>query len=89
VRSEAIMPHIMEEWEMATYRFFVGIDRLTGDYKAFRFHKPPTQANCGDLFAAVIGPFNTRRAAEWAAKYGRGNPHFQHVRDAERLCKFV
>jgi hypothetical protein len=72
---------------MATYRFFVGCDRLTHEYKAFRFHKTPTEANCGDLFLFAIGPFKTKRAAEWAAKYGKGNPHFQHVNDAERLAK--
>lgn len=43
--------------------------------------------NTGAL--AMIGPFRTRRAALWAEKYGRSNPHFQHVNDAERLSKEV
>lgn len=38
-------------------------------------------------FVAVIGPFRTKRAAKWAEKYGENNPHFQHVRDAERISK--
>jgi hypothetical protein len=39
------------------------------------------------FYAAVIGPFRTKRAALWAEKYGSMNPHFQHVEDAERISK--
>lgn len=72
---------------MTKHHFWVGIEHNTGKYKAFRYVKTPTRANCGDLFVAVIGPFRTKRAALWAEAYGRNNPHFQHVEDAERLSK--
>jgi hypothetical protein len=72
---------------MMRHHFYIGIDRLTHKFKAFRYIKTPTEANCGDLFAAVIGPFKTKRAALWAEQYGQNNPHFRHVDDAERLCR--
>lgn len=58
-----------------------------GKYKAFRPILAPTEENYNSQFFALIGPFQTKRAALWAEKYGRGNPHFQHVADAERLSK--
>jgi len=46
----------------------------------------PTQDTHGVYYGAVIGPFRTRRAAEFmAATYP--NPHIQHVSDAERISK--
>jgi hypothetical protein len=45
----------------------------------------PLESNCP--FKYAIGPFVTKRAALWAEKYGLNNPHFQHVRDAERLSR--
>ena len=39
---------------------------------------------CGGTFVVVK---LTKRGAEYVAKYGKGNPHIQHVRDAERLAK--
>jgi len=47
----------------------------------------PTFKNAGYRYAAVIGPFKTKRAALWTEKYGHNNPHFQHVQDAERLSR--
>jgi hypothetical protein len=47
----------------------------------------PTEAVFGHLYAAFIGPFRTRRAAMFMARYGRNNPHLQHVNDAERLAR--
>lgn len=41
----------------------------------------------GDTYAAVMGPFRTRWAARFTAACGQGNPHIQHVDDAERLCR--
>lgn len=38
-------------------------------------------------FVAAIGPFRTRFAAELMADFGQGNPHFQHVDDAEAYAK--
>lgn len=40
-------------------------------------------------YTYMIGPFRTRRGAEWMADpiKGRNNPHCQCVADAERLAK--
>jgi hypothetical protein len=37
-------------------------------------------------YNAVIGAFKTKRAALWVEKHGKNNPHFQTVKDAERLA---
>jgi hypothetical protein len=47
----------------------------------------PTQKSHGELYAYVIGPFRTAKAARWAVQYGSNNPHFQHTSDAERYAK--
>lgn len=65
-------------------KWYVGI---TGDKRiAFPSVVTPT-AKCAPLFFAVIGPFKTKRAAFWAQKHGRNNPHCQTVRDAEFYAK--
>lgn len=38
-------------------------------------------------YLAVIGPFRTRRGANFMAQQGGSNPHCQTVADAERLAK--
>lgn len=55
----------------------------------FRAASTPTEATHGHLYAAVIGPFRTKRGAEWMADpvKGQGNPHCRCVADAERLAK--
>ena len=68
-------------------KYYIGIERLTGDYVGFGATEEPTAEEYGPLYTAVIGPFVTRRAQLWAVKYGKNNPHFQHVNDAERLSK--
>lgn len=55
--------------------------------EAFQFDREPTIGTHGNIYAAVIGPFRTKRAAKWAEKHGFMNPHFQTVEDAERLCR--
>mgnify|MGYP001610468413 FL=1 len=67
-------------------KHYVGITR-PGQYVAFRSLDEPTREMYDQSFVAVIGPFRTRCAAKLAEKYGRSNPHFQHVNDAERLSK--
>ncbi len=73
-------------------KWYIGIDNRSehpgqlGSYSAFKYPHTPTR-NETPWFGAVIGPFRTKRAALWAEKYGRSNPHFQHVDDAERLAK--
>jgi len=75
-------------------KWYVGIVRgdyhhkeIRCHYEAFHDSKKPDHKATGWKYAAVIGPFETMRAALWAEKYGRNNPHFQHVRDAERISK--
>jgi len=67
-------------------RWYIG-HKTNGGLIAFSDTSTPTEQGYGKLFGAVIGPFKTKRAALWAEKYGRFNPHFQHVNDAERLAK--
>lgn len=55
-----------------------------GKHEAFSSKQEPTQETHGQ-YGAVVGPFRTKRAAMWAQEHGQGNPHFQHVRDAERI----
>ena len=68
-----------------TRRWYVGI---TGrEHVAFSSAQLPTEATHSHMYGAVIGPFQTKRAAVWAQNYGRCNPHFRHVADAERLSR--
>jgi hypothetical protein len=57
--------------------------------EVFRSPAEPTSESHGERYAAVIGPFRTRRAADWMAHpvRGRFNPHCRTVADAERLAK--
>ena len=66
-------------------RYYVGL----GGSKPTLLHleSDPTRGTHGHLYAAVIGPFQTKRGAEFMRDYGQGNPHIYHVRDAERLAK--
>lgn len=57
------------------------------ELKAFKASKTPTTETHGSQFSAIVGPFNTKRGALWAERYGYKNPHFRHVADAERLAK--
>jgi hypothetical protein len=68
--------------------WYVGISALDCKYVAFRADVPDADlyGRYKDLYIALIGPFRTKRGAIWAAKYGKGNPHFQHVNDAEKLA---
>jgi hypothetical protein len=48
--------------------------------------EPHPDTHLGPIYSAVIGPFRTRRGAEFMAKFGANNPHCQTVADAERLA---
>jgi hypothetical protein len=48
----------------------------------------PTQEMCPQ-YNAVIGPFRTKRGAEFMRDNGAGNPHCQTVQDAERIAKQI
>ena len=67
-------------------KWYVGHIRGTRHLEAFTSEKTPTPKDF-PTYAAVVGPFKTRRGAVWAEKYGYNNPHFQHVNDAERIAK--
>jgi len=66
-------------------RLYVGY--TLGAMAVFRSATEPTFKSHGHLYNAVIGPFQTRRGADFMAQYGRNNPHVQHVRDAERIAR--
>jgi hypothetical protein len=54
----------------------------------FRSATTPTFESHGSLYNCVIGPFRTRRGADWMAdpQKGQNNPHCRCVADAERLA---
>jgi hypothetical protein len=67
--------------------WYVGIGKENGKYIAFQSIDVPTELLFGELYSAVIGPFSTKRGADFMAKFGRNNPHLQCVRDAERWAR--
>jgi hypothetical protein len=69
---------------MARTQLFVGLKAGT-PRQVFRAVRPPKESELGNQFDAVMGPFVTRRGAFFYAQHGEGNPHVQHVSDAERI----
>lgn len=65
---------------------YVGI-KHNHEREIFRASDGPTRELYGSLYLYVIGPFRTVRGARFCQLYGRGNPHVQHVDDAERLAR--
>ena len=72
---------------VARNKWYVGCNGAR--YETFKARSEPTEKTHGAEYAAVIGPFVTRRGAEYMAQYGVGNPHLQHVNDAERIAKLA
>lgn len=71
-----------------TSRIYVGLTLdCTGRREVFRAVETPTEQSHGAKYGAVIGPFRTKRGAEFMRDYGRGNPHCLSVADAERLAR--
>jgi hypothetical protein len=69
-------------------KYFVGI-RSDGTRSVFYMAVvEPTQEMCPQ-YSAVIGPFRTKRGAEFMRDHGAGNPHCQTVADAERIAKQI
>ena len=68
-------------------REYVGIRVTDGQYERFQSDGTPVQETHGHIYMAAIGPFRTVRGAKFMAAYGRGNPHLQHINDAERLAR--
>lgn len=56
------------------------------EYEPFRSHLEPTQTTHGERYSHVIGPFRTRRAANWGSTYPFG---WTCVRDAEERSKLI
>jgi hypothetical protein len=67
-------------------RYYVGVCETKRT--AFRSETEPTHET-HPQFNAVIGPFRTKRGAEFMRDHGGGNPHCQTVRDAERIAKQI
>lgn len=61
--------------------------RKQGDLILFRWPTTPTKESHGHLFAAVIGPFESKVGASYFARYGRNNPHIRTAGDADRLAR--
>src|SRR5690348_17115800 len=71
--------------KMKTKRYYVGLKPNGVRAVFYMAVVEPTQEMCPQ-YNAVIGPFRTKRGAEFMAKYGAGNPHCQTVQDAEKLA---
>ena len=67
-------------------RLFVG-KKYDGMREVFRYNGHPTERTHGHVYRYVIGPFRTKRGAEFMRDYCENNPHCQDVADAERLAK--
>ncbi len=66
-------------------RYYVGCKG--GRREVFTAEKKPTEQSHGSRYNAVIGPFQTKKGAEFMAQQGGSNPHIQTVADAERAVK--
>lgn len=66
--------------------WYIGVS--VDKYTAFLSAETPTQGRFRDRYLAVIGPFVTLKGVRWAEKYGRFNPHFTCVADAEQLANY-
>ena len=65
-------------------RFYVGLKHLSRT--VFKSRDTPSPTTHGHAYAAVIGPFRTKRGAIFMRDHGQNNPHCQSVADAERLA---
>ena len=63
-----------------TKRLYLGVKNSTREI--FRAADP----NAIRAYGYVIGPFRTRRGAEFMRDHGTNNPHCQSVADAERIA---
>ena len=72
---------------MKRTKIYVGYNKGKAQ-KIFRALSIPTQKSHGHLYAAVVGPFRTKKGAQFMLNYGDNNPHCQCVADAERLAKW-
>jgi hypothetical protein len=70
---------------MTRARWYVGLG--AGSLRVpFQATATPT-AEAFPQYGAVVGPFRTKRGADYLARYGFLNPHVRCVADAERLAR--
>ena len=67
--------------------YYVGLSRGIRQVFGMAQHRDEPTSESHLPYAAAIGPFRTRRGAEFMATYGKNNPHCHTVADAERLAK--
>jgi len=65
-------------------QYYIGHNK--GTRHLFYSDSPVTEQTHGHLYAAVIGPFRTKRGALFMLECGGNNPHCRSVADAERLA---
>ena len=63
--------------------YYIGVLPYTSKRELFQSRQEPTAKTCGGRYACAIGPFKTKRGAEFML----ANPMCQHVDDAERLSR--
>jgi hypothetical protein len=68
-------------------KWYVGRKHRHAGKIVFSSMMVPTIEVYGKMYASVVGPFRTKRAAILLASFGENNPHIRHVRDAERIAK--
>ena len=67
-------------------KHYVGY-KVGGGRETFRAESEPTPESHGHRYAAVWGPFRSKRGAVFGASWRAvGNPHVQTVADAERIA---
>lgn len=66
-------------------RHYLGIAGFGSIRELFTSATEPTEAS-HPRYVACIGPFTTRRGAEFMLRHGQNNPHCQTVADAELLA---
>lgn len=79
---------IVEKRTIARKRYFVGIRPNSTRAVFYMAVVEPTKEMCPQ-YNAVIGPFRTKRGAEFMRDHGANNPHVQTVQDAERIAKQI
>lgn len=69
-------------------RWYVGVK--DNNYTAFRSPTVPTEQTHGQEYHSVIGPFRTKRGAQYMATFGPyHSPSLVTVKDAEYWAKFT
>jgi hypothetical protein len=80
-----------EKISLERARWHVGVRVLSDGrgllYEPFRTRGEVTEQDYGHIYMYSVGPFHSKEAACVFAKYGRGNPHMQTVRDTEAVLR--